>query len=161
MTAYMDYNRDTPEYGQLEQEMFRQQAGSDGRGRLATTAPMERKLQAGMAGQKMQKDMNLMRLGMQKRSMEHEVKMGEGRLAIAKDQFGLNKKQFQWNLKNEAKATNIAKFGVALNLAMGLSGFMQQRKLSLKQDNLMTQMELQQQQMRIDHLAWLKERDGG
>lgn len=128
MTAYMDYNRDTPEYGQLEAETFKQQG--------AVRGPMDRKLQGAMAGKKMGKHMDLLKLGMQKKSMEHQIKMGEGQLAQSSKRLGIAQKQFKWDLKQQAKATNIAKFGVALNLAMGIGDYMMSRKNQRMQDTL-------------------------
>jgi hypothetical protein len=125
----MDYNRDTPEYGELEAETFKQQG--------AVRGPMDRKLlQGAMAGKKMGKHMNLLQLGMQKRRMEHDIKMGEGQLAQSSKRLGMAQKKFKWDMKQQAKATNIAKFGVALNLAMGIGDYMMERKNQRLQDTL-------------------------
>lgn len=117
-------------------------SAGDARGKQAVRAPIDRKLQAGFAGAQMDKMMNLTKLGMDQKRMEHEVKMGEGRLGLKAGMLKLGMKKADWNLKMESKATNIAKFGVAMNLAFGLTGFMAKRKKIQWVDNMLMKLDL-------------------
>jgi hypothetical protein len=85
------------------------------------------------------------RMGMQKKMMEHEIKMGEGGFELARKGQALSKKAFKFDLKQQSKAANIAKFGMALNLAMGMGGFIQSMRNRRKQDYLYNQTLLVQQ----------------
>jgi hypothetical protein len=128
MTAYMK-PQDRGIYQEAEAQILASQ--QDGRGNLAVrhADPRLKALEAGKAGLQMDRTLQYGRLGMDKKRMEHEVKMGEGQLAINKERTNLVGNAFKWDLKQQSKATNIAKFGVALNLAFGLTGFVQKRKL--------------------------------
>ena len=89
------------------------------------------------------------RLGMEKTRMEHSMKMSEGGLNIAKKGVNLSEKRFNFDLKQQSKAANIAKFGMALNLAMGMGSFVQNMKNQRKQDYLYNlTVQLQQQQLK-------------
>jgi hypothetical protein len=111
---------------------------TDGRGRRAVLQadPRLRQLERGQHKEAIDRKLMYGRMGMQKKMMEHEIKMGEGGFQLAKKGQALSKKAFKFNLKQSSQAANIAKFGMALNLAMGMGGFIQSMRNRRKQDYL-------------------------
>ena len=148
MTAYMK-PQERGIYQEVEQQI--QATQTDGRGRLAVPSADPRLKQLDRQQNKDVMDRKLMygRLGMQKKGMEHDIKMGEGRLGLAKKGMKMSEKKFNFDLKMNSKAANIAKFGMALNLAMGMGSFVQNMKNQRKQDYLYNlTVQLQQQQLK-------------
>ncbi len=135
MTAYMK-PQERGIYQEQEAQILGSQTSGLGKRAVLQADPRLMQLHAGQAAGQMDRKLMYGRLGMQKEKMEHDIKMGEGGLELAKKGQRLSEKAFRFDLKQQSKATNIAKFGMAMNLAFGMGGFMQNLKNQRKTDFL-------------------------
>jgi len=142
MTAYMK-PQDRGIYQEQEAQILGDQTNGMGRRAVLGADPRLKQLEAQKHKGAIDRKLMYGRLGMEKTRMEHEIKMGEGRLDLARKGFKMSEKKFDFNIKMQSKAANIAKFGMALNLAMGMGKFAQDMRNQRKQDRNYEMMVLQ------------------
>lgn len=126
----------------LKQQMFAQE------GNLAVPVAQERQLDRALAGKEMSKQLKLEELGMKKKQMDAEIELGKGYLELGKQKLAMQKDQFHFNLMQDRKAVNVAKWGAALQLSFGIGNFMQDLKLQRKNESLLTKLLLQQDEIK-------------